>query len=70
MMLPQRQGTKDQIIECANTICPDSSKHVNPCFYKTLEQALSKNLVVVQKACLHLIAPTQMVNLVLKAAKT
>jgi hypothetical protein len=38
------QGTKQEILDLANRICPQASLEVNKAFYKTLEQSLSKYL--------------------------
>ena len=61
-ILPQQQGTREQILESAISLCPAASKEVNPGFHKTLEQALSKHLEVVSPSLVHLIAPQSVIN--------
>ena len=44
--LHDNQGTKQEILDMANRICPQAGLEVNKAFYKTLEQSLSKYLEV------------------------
>lgn len=61
-IMPHQQGTKDQIMESAVTIFPPANKDVNPGFYKTLEQAISKHCVVLQQPMVHLVASSDLVS--------
>lgn len=47
--LPEKRGSKSEIIEAAVQIYPPLSKETNPQFYKTLEQAISKHLTVLPR---------------------
>ena len=49
-------------MECAVALYPPASQDVNPGFFKTLQQALSKHFAVTQQSQVHLIAPTKQVE--------